>query len=439
MSNLSIKVENISKRYRIGARRRLRRQRSDVITDLVSAPIRNFRRLRGLSKFSDNDAENQDVLWALKDVSFEVEPGEVMGIVGSNGAGKTTLLKILSRITEPTEGHAEIHGRVGHLLEIGTGFHPELTGRDNVYLNGAVLGMTRKEIDLKFDEIVEFAELEKFIDTPAKRYSAGMGARLGFSVAAHLQVEILVVDEVLAVGDAAFQRKCMGRLDEAGKEGRTVLFVSHNMAALSHLCTRAIWIENGRIRLAGSTREVVGAYLASADAQEAAWSHPPDHCRDPLIQLVSARILSADDKATTAIPFNEQFKIEIAYTVPPVFGGGPLLNASILSRLTDAHGNVVLTSLDTDTNGWDGTRKSGQYQSLCNIPGDFLRPGRYYLTVGSRVKTPRRHTLHATAVNDHEHVLSFDISEVGFHLDMDRPGVVAPSLDWDVKNVDGQN
>jgi len=433
MSNFCIKVDKISKRYRIGYRRQLRRRRSDFITDIVAAPIRNFRRLRGLSKFSDNDAENRDVLWALKDVSFEVEPGEVLGIVGRNGAGKTTLLKILSRITEPTEGEAEIRGRVGHLLEIGTGFHPELTGRDNVYLNGAVLGMTRREIDLKFDEIVEFAELEKFIDTPTKRYSTGMSARLGFSVAAHLQAEILVVDEVLAVGDAAFQRKCLGRLDEAGKEGRTVLFVSHNMATLAHLCTRVIWIDNGRIKLAGSARDVIGAYLASADAQEAAWSHPPDHCRDPHIQMISARVLSSDHHVTTAVPFNEQFQIEVAYTVSE-----PISNASILSRLTDAQGNVVLTSFDTDTNGLIGqVRQSGRYQSLCNIPGDFLRPGRYYLTVGSRVKKTRRNMTDSTTANDHEHVLSFDISEVGFHLDMDRPGVVAPSLNWDVKSADG--
>lgn len=433
MSNVSIRVDNISKRYRIGAMRQLRGRRSDFIADVVSAPIRNFRRLRGLSQFSANDAENRDVLWALTDVSFEVEPGEVLGIVGRNGAGKTTLLKVLSRITEPTKGNAEIWGRVGHLLEIGTGFHPELTGRDNVYLNGAVLGMTRQEITAKFDEIVEFAEVEKFIDTPMKRYSTGMAARLGFSVAAHLQAEILVIDEVLAVGDAAFQRKCLGRLDEAGKEGRTVLFVSHNMASLTHLCTRAIWIENGRIKLSGSARDVVGAYLASGDAQEATWSHPPDHCRDPQIQLISARVLSSDHQATTIVPFNEQFKIEVTYTVAE-----PISNASILSRLTDAHGNVVLTSFDTDTNSWNGqVRKSGRYYSLCTIPGDFLRPGRYYLTVGSRVKNLRRDLTSLTKVNDHEHVLSFDISEAGFHLDMDRPGVIAPSLEWDVKNIDG--
>jgi len=233
MTDIAIRVENLSKLYHIGRAR----QRHDTLRDALSAAFR-----RPASRAARREDET---LWALRDVSFEVQRGEVVGIIGRNGAGKSTLLKILSRITEPTSGRAEIHGRVGSLLEVGTGFHPELTGRENVYLNGAILGMHRTEIDRKFDEIVAFAEIEKFLDTPVKHYSSGMYVRLAFAVAAHLDPEILLVDEVLAVGDAAFQRKCLGKMDSVGKEGRTVLFVSHNMAAVTNLCDWGLLLDAG--------------------------------------------------------------------------------------------------------------------------------------------------------------------------------------------------
>lgn len=262
MSNNAITVDRLGKKYRIG----LHEQRHDTLTGAVlswaKSPLVNFRQLRKLRTFDENEAAD-DVIWALKDVSFEVGEGEVVGIIGRNGAGKSTLLKILARITEPTSGRAIIHGRVASLLEVGTGFHPELTGRENVYLNGTVLGMTKVEVDRKFDEIVAFSGVDKFIDTPVKRYSSGMRVRLAFSVAAHLDPEILLVDEVLAVGDAAFQKKCLGKMHDVTQQGRTVLFVSHVMASVKALCNRVLLLENGSIALEGDSDHVVDAYLST--------------------------------------------------------------------------------------------------------------------------------------------------------------------------------
>jgi len=258
MSDIAIRVENLSKRYRIGGPRVPYKTMRETLVQAAQAP---FRRLHSTFQRSNVQPSNDNTIWALKDVSFEVQRGDVVGIIGRNGAGKTTLLKILSRITEPTEGYAEIHGRVGSLLEVGTGFHPELTGRENIYLNGAILGMKRAEIERKFDEIVAFAEIEKFLDTPVKHYSSGMYVRLAFAVAAHLEPEILLVDEVLAVGDAAFQRKCLGKMGDVAKEGRTVLFVSHNMAAVANLCQRAFLLREGVLVKSGRTPDVITEYL----------------------------------------------------------------------------------------------------------------------------------------------------------------------------------
>jgi len=265
MSDIAIRVENLSKRYRIGQLH----QRHDTLRDALVDSVTRIARI-GRKKNSNNSLNScqKESIWALKDVSFEVERGEVVGIIGRNGAGKSTLLKILSRITEPTSGQAIIHGRVGSLLEVGTGFHPELTGRENIYLNGAILGMRKREIDKKFDEIVAFDEIEKFIDTPVKRYSSGMYVRLAFAVAAHLEPEILLVDEVLAVGDAAFQKKCLGKMGDVAKEGRTVLFVSHSMPTIENLCSDVIWIDSGRILGRGPTRSMVSQYVDAVNKQE---------------------------------------------------------------------------------------------------------------------------------------------------------------------------
>ena len=253
MSDIAIKVEGLGKQFRIGSPERYRTLR-DTLTDTLTAPFR----------FLTNDRSRiapVETFWALKDISFEVKVGEVVGIIGRNGSGKSTLLKILSRITEPTEGHAEIHGRVGSLLEVGTGFHPELTGRENIFLNGAILGMKKADIRRKFDEIVAFSEVDKFIDTPVKHYSSGMYVRLAFAVAAHMEPEILIVDEVLAVGDVAFQKKCLGKMSDVAGEGRTVLFVSHNMGAIQKLCSKALWLQTGQLAAHGESGPVIRQYL----------------------------------------------------------------------------------------------------------------------------------------------------------------------------------
>ncbi len=257
----AIRIEGLGKRYRLGSKETRHDTFMGAALALVRAPLENIRRLRALTRF---DANDDDVVWALQDVSFEVKRGEVVGIVGHNGAGKSTLLKILSRITEPSTGYAELWGRLASLLEVGTGFHPDLTGRENLYLNGAILGMTREEIDRRFDEIVAFSEVERFLDTPVKRYSSGMKVRLAFAVAAHLEAEILLIDEVLAVGDAAFQRKCLGKMEDVAGRGRTVFFVSHNMAAIRSLCQRVIWFDRGRLRMDGRADDVADEYMARA-------------------------------------------------------------------------------------------------------------------------------------------------------------------------------
>jgi len=267
-NDLAIKVNNLSKRYRIGLKEELHSSFGAVLIDFIKSPLKNYRKYRSLYKFDDLDQSSRstpdslpsDIIWAVRNVSFEVKKGEVIGIVGRNGAGKSTLLKILSRITDPTSGYAEIRGRIASLLEVGTGFHPELTGRENVYLNGTVLGMTKKEIDRKFDEIVDFSGVEKFIDTPVKRYSSGMKVRLAFSVSAHLEPEILLVDEVLAVGDVAFQRKCIGKMQDVARGGRTILFVSHNLSVIENLCSRALLITDGKLAFDGTTKETIDLY-----------------------------------------------------------------------------------------------------------------------------------------------------------------------------------
>ena len=267
-----ITVDNLSKRYRIGLKDDLKDNFSDAFFDFLKSPLKNYKKHRSLYKFNKHDlreaasgtySEQEDIIWALKDVSFSVEKGSVLAIIGKNGAGKSTLLKVLSRITEPTSGRVEIHGKCSSLLEVGTGFHPELTGRENVYLNGTILGMKKKEVDKKFDEIVSFSGVEKFIDTPVKRYSSGMVVRLAFSVAAHLEPDILIIDEVLAVGDAEFQKKCLTQMEKVGKDGRTVLFVSHNMPAVSSLCTSAMLLENGSVSAIGETDQILRQYMNS--------------------------------------------------------------------------------------------------------------------------------------------------------------------------------
>jgi lipopolysaccharide transport system ATP-binding protein len=373
MSDLAIRVENLSKAYRITHRSEAKRYKT-LQEDLMALPRRLWAMARGRS-------ESHKTFWALEDVSFEVKEGEVMGIIGRNGAGKSTLLKILSRITEPTKGRAEIYGRVGSLLEVGTGFHPELTGRENIYLSGAVLGMTREEVKRKFDEIVAFAEVEEFIDTPAKRYSSGMYVRLGFAVAAHLEPEILLVDEVLAVGDAAFQKKCLGKMGDVAKQGRTVLFVSHNMGAIQRLCKRAIWIDSGRIMADGDAPSVVGQYIDSAS--EGFVQHP-QQARAGLQYLVIERVVlkNGEGEATVDFESGDRLIVEVHYNalsriLQPYFW------ISISSQFGSLFGsNMLLDNLRPD-------HIEGRGVISCIFKDVRLLPQTFTISMGVRDQTGR--------------------------------------------------
>lgn len=313
MNNNSIQIKNLSKRYRIGLKEEMHDSLIGKISSFVMSPFTNFRKVQKLSKFRGKSS-GEDIIWAIQDISFDVNPGEIVGIIGSNGAGKSTLLKILSRIVEPTGGSAIINGRVASLLEIGTGFHRELSGRENIYLNGTILGMKKDEIKDKFDEIVEFSEIGKFIDTPVKRYSSGMYVRLAFAVAAHLEPEILIVDEVLAVGDAAFQKKCLGKMSETAQKGRIVLFVSHNMHTIQDLCNRAILLENGKIALDGTTSEVIKQYL-QPEMIKTGESDLNNNFRSRKssgkIRAKAIRILDNTGKICSSFKINDSISIEI--------------------------------------------------------------------------------------------------------------------------------
>ncbi|MCS7311827.1 MAG: polysaccharide ABC transporter ATP-binding protein [Acidobacteria bacterium] len=359
MSDVAIRVENLSKRYRIGERERYYALR-DVLTRAFRVPFR-----RCSSGSASTDAPKW--IWALKDVSFEVKRGEVVGIIGRNGAGKTTLLKILARITEPTEGYAEVRGRVGSLLEVGTGFHPELTGRENIYLSGAILGMKKAEIDRKFDEIVAFAGVEKFIDTPVKHYSTGMHMRLAFSVAAHLDPEILLVDEVLAVGDLEFQKKCLGKMGDVAKGGRTVLFVSHQMNQIRRLCERVLWVDAGHIRQAGPTHEVVSAYETAMTSGAWAQSVHPEaaqfKARFLRWEIVEPRT-DQPNVVATAGPISIRFILRVNQ---PIHTGVHGLH--LFSSEGQTVWGVAIMRL---------TLESGLYEFLYNLDTLPLRPGAYF-------------------------------------------------------------
>ncbi len=337
MSNYAVRVRHLGKEYKIGGSLQAYGTLRDTIVDVFRGPIRRARSL--LRGDIYGVAELHETIWALKDVNFDVQHGEVVGIIGRNGAGKSTLLKVLSRITAPTEGEVRLRGRVGSLLEVGTGFHHELTGRENIYLNGAVLGMSHRDIDRKFDEIIDFSGLERFVDTPVKHYSSGMALRLGFAVAAHLEPEILVVDEVLAVGDAEFQKKCVGKMSNAASEGRTVLFVSHNMVAVQELCTKGILLEKGRIKLLGGTQEVINEYLSATKytGELDLSQHPRTNGKRPLIRHLQ---LMADGSTTNVFQTYKTFKMRVECLLD-----APLLRASSLGFVVkDAFGTVVFTS-----------------------------------------------------------------------------------------------
>jgi lipopolysaccharide transport system ATP-binding protein len=426
----AISVKNLGKRYQIGAAETKFRYNMlrDVIMDTVYAPVRIAKALVGRSE----RRSNQNFVWALDDVSFDLEEGRVLGIVGRNGAGKSTLLKILSRVTEPTKGTVSVRGRVGSLLEVGTGFHPELSGRENIYMNGAILGMKRAEIDKKFDEMVDFSEVGQFIDTPVKRYSSGMYLRLAFAVAAHLEPEILVVDEVLAVGDAEFQRKCLGKMNYVAQQGRTVLFVSHNMSAILRLTQEAIVLKKGQLIKRAPTAEAVDFYLSSGQAEsgERIWEADEVPLNSDPFKPIALRLKDRTGKVVDTIRSTEPVTVEWEYQLnAPVTG----LRAGMY--LSTMRGEYIFTSFDTDdTRQYEkfSTRQAGRYISRCEIPADFFNEGRYSLGVNASSFGVKRYFMDENALS-----FNVDISGApGMQWAEVRQGPVRPRLNWKIEKID---
>jgi lipopolysaccharide transport system ATP-binding protein len=382
MGEAVIHVENLSKRYRLGLKVNGAKTLSDQLIDIVKAPVTNFRRLTNLSNFSNDD---ESVFWALHDLNFEVKRGEVLGIIGRNGAGKSTLLKILSRITDPTTGNVKIKGRVASLLEVGTGFHPELTGRENVYMNGTILGMRKREIDKKFDEIVAFSGVDKFIDTPVKFYSSGMKVRLGFAVAAHLDPEILIVDEVLAVGDADFQRKCLGKMDEvAHKEGRTILFVSHNMPAVKTLCTKALLLENGSVKYSGTTNATINHYFKREGIEEGHFE-PGKLSSSEKVIVKSVTIHNQNGVNTETFQIGDDLTVNLILESEQEFER-PHIGIVIKSNA----GSVSVANTMFDGSRTENFRKGENFVS-CTFKNLPLLPQEYHLSIGIRASDARTH------------------------------------------------
>jgi lipopolysaccharide transport system ATP-binding protein len=416
MSTPVISVENLGKRYVIGKQR----SRSDGLRHAIEDAVRN-----PLQWFRNRNRERaRDEFWALKDVSFDVKQGDVVGIIGRNGAGKSTLLKLLSRITEPTSGRIYLRGRIASLLEVGTGFHQELTGRENIYLNGAILGMSRTEIRSKFDEIVAFSEVEKFLDMPVKRYSSGMYVRLAFAVAAHMEPDILVIDEVLAVGDSAFQQKCLGKIDQVStREGRTVLFVSHNMGVISRLCKTTVLLESGRLRCVGETTEMISHYLNSgANVQGARTWNIHSKAEDCVFMPLALRVRNKLGKVGTEIDITKPIVIEFSYRVARQI---PRFRISL--RFLASDGSVAFHSADSTHPDYDEKPNTlGDYVTRCIVPGNLLNEGQYWITVSADVPFQQTLFVEETAV-------AFTVAQTGgvnSRFSERWPGAVCPQLEW---------
>src|SRR5512147_7435 len=426
----AISVKNLGKQYRIGAAETKFRYNMlrDVLVDTFYAPVRLAKAVIGKS----DHRMNQNFVWALKDVSFDLEEGKVLGIVGRNGAGKSTLLKVLSRVTDPTTGIVTVRGRVGSLLEVGTGFHPELTGRENIYLNGAILGMKRAEIVAKFDEIIAFSEVEQFIDTPVKRYSSGMYLRLAFAVAAHLEPEILVVDEVLAVGDAEFQRKCLGKMNDVAQQGRTVLFVSHNMSAILRLTQEAIVLKKGQLIKRAPTAEAVDFYLSSGQAESGqhVWEADDVPAASAPFRPISLRLKDRGGKIIDTVRSTEPVTVEWEYQLD-----APLTGLRVGMYLSTMRGEYIFTAFDTDdAKQFEqfGARQAGRYISCCQIPADFFNEGRYSLGVNASSFGVRRYFMDESALS-----FNVDVSGgPGTQWPELRQGPVRPRLNWTIEKVD---
>ena len=435
-SNIAVEVNDLSKIYRIGVKENTYDNAVQSLLAFIKSPFRNFKLYRSLYRFDDVNPDDEsdadgfvrdDIIWALKNISFNVKTGEKLAIIGRNGAGKSTLLKILSRVTFPTQGYAKIVGRISSLLEVGTGFHPELSGRENVYLNATILGMRKKEVDQRFDQIVDFSGIEKFIDTPVKRYSSGMKVRLAFSVAAHLEPEILIVDEVLAVGDADFQKKCLNKMEHAGKEGRTVIFVSHNMPAITRLCERAILIENGRMTNDGPAPKVVGDYLRAGSGSSASkkWEDPQQAPGGNIARLRAIRSFTEEQDQADTIDIRMPVWIEMTFDVLEV---GHILLPNF--GITNENGDVVFMTLDQDPTWRKKRRPKGQYISKVCIPGNYLAEGTLYINCYLITLDPERNifgevgAIAFTVVDN----LAGDSARGDYAKNL--PGVVRPLLEW---------
>lgn len=418
MSDITIQAENLSKRYDIATAK----YRHDTLCDQLADGLKSVFRRKGRS----HPAER--TFWALRDVSFEVRQGEIVGIIGQNGAGKSTLLKVISRITVPTDGRAEIFGRVGSLLEVGTGFHPELTGRENIYLNGAIIGMKKEEIRRRFDAIVEFAEVGEFLDVPVKRYSSGMYVRLGFAVAAHLEPEILLVDEVLSVGDAAFQKKCLGKIGDAARGGRTVIFISHNMTAINSLCKRVIWVNGGRIVEDGATTQIVTRYLATSvkgmDLSEEVWDDVNEAPGNDIVRFHRVRLRRQDGRLSDPLTMQTPFQVEVEYWN---LAADAQLHTTL--HIYTAEGIIAFTTCNLNNR----PLAAGLYRNVCYFPGDLLNSGPHRFVV-LVVKDA------SSVIYSHESRVSFDIFDVRERQGVwygKEPGVVQPVLEWKTEYLGG--
>ena len=425
-----ISVENVSKAYRLG------QIGGGTLKEDVARWLAKLQRKPDpfLKIGEEHHARKMgDTFWALENVSFEVKQGEVLGVIGRNGAGKSTLLKILSQVTMPTTGLIKIKGRIASLLEVGTGFHPELTGRENIFLNGAILGMTKAEIRKKFDEIVDFSGVEDFIDTPVKRYSSGMYVRLAFAVAAHLEPEILIVDEVLAVGDADFQKKCLGKMQDVSKSGRTILFVSHNMAAVGRLCNRGLLMDGGRTRLIGPTEEVLQQYLKVGTQSDGirTWSESAGSHFDPRLKINSLRILGPDGTVTGHVDIRRPFTVEVEYDI---LGNLPELRIAL--RVMTQDGIIAFKTSESGDQSYDTKSCApGRYVSQCFFPGNLLNEGFYSLMLSADI--PFRKVLFIE-----EGALGFTVEQTGgvsSRYPEKWPGVVCPRLKWQTQPLNVNN
>lgn len=437
MSDTVIKVENLSKKYILSHQSQ---ERYTALRDVMANGVKRmfnrgivepFNRLTSSSTPQQINSSTED-FYALRDVSFEIKQGDRVGIIGRNGAGKSTLLKILSRITEPSSGRIEITGRVASLLEVGTGFHPELTGRENIFLNGAILGMGRNEIKRKFDEIVDFAEVERFLDTPVKRYSSGMYVRLAFAVAAHLEPEILVVDEVLAVGDAQFQKKCLGKMEDVGREGRTVLFVSHNMATISSLCTTGMLLESGKILKQGTASDVILEYYTQGSASPACFDYSVSGKRigDDYAKLLAGSVVNSDGNVSTEVEITEPIEVRMKYRISKFEDCACSPNFHFFT----SDGSYAFVTSPKEMVQYS----PGDYEAVCSIPGNLLNEGTYFVGLalstypGTRICFFDQQALSFHVRDPIENVPTRGGTDYAGPI----PGYVRPLLEWQIRSIE---